>query len=256
MMRALRLVERSARVYRQGWKRSVALTFVQPALMLAAMGLGLGALVDRGTAVLPGGISYLTFLAPGLLAATCMQAACYESSFPVNGRLNWHGSYLAIAGTPMRVLDIVLGEVGWVGVRLTLVASAFLLVSVAFGASRSWLALAAIPSAVLTGLAFCAPVLAYSGTLSRSGNYNAMFRFIITPLFLFSGVYFPIERMPAWLQSVARATPLYHGVELTRGLSLHTLTWPEAGAHALYLLVLLAAGVAAASWTFTRKLTA
>ncbi len=103
-------------------------------------------------------------------------------------------------------------------------ASAFTAVIAAFGAARTPLIVAAIPAAVLTGLAFSAPIMAYAATL-KNGNFNAVFRFIITPLFLFSGVFFPISRMPGWLQTVATFTPLFHGVELTRGLALHTLTW-------------------------------
>lgn len=255
-MRFLHLVERAARVYRSGWKRSVVLTFLQPILVLSAMGLGVGALVDRSQAVLPGHVSYVAFLAPGLLAATCMQSASFESSFPVHGRLVWHGSYLAMAGTPMGILDIVLGELAWVGVRLTFLATAFLLVAMSFGAAPGWLGLMAVPAAVLTGLAFSACVLAYSGTLGRSGNYNAMFRFIITPLALFSGVYFPIERMPALLQQAAWLTPLYHGVSLTRGASLQTLTWAEAAGHTAYLVLMAIVGVGLAVRTFTRKLQA
>ena len=253
-MRALHLVERAARVYRRGWKRSVGLTVLQPLLVLSAMGLGVGALIDRSQSGLPGGVSYIAFLAPGLLAATCMQSASFESAYPVQGRLVWQGSYLAIAGTPMRVVDIVLGELTWVAIRLTVLATAFLLVSMLFGAARGWSALAAIPAAVLTGVAFSSCVLAYSGTLDRSGNYNAMFRFIITPLALFSGVYFPIERMPALLQQVALLTPLYHGVALARGVSLQTLTAVTASSHVAYLLVMTAVGVRLATVTFTRKL--
>lgn len=253
-MRALHLVERAARVYRRGWKRSVGLTVLQPLLVLSAMGLGVGALVDRSQAGLPGGVSYIAFLAPGLLAATCMQSASFESAYPVHGRLVWQGSYLPIAGTPMRIVDIVLGELMWVALRLTVLATAFLLVSMAFGAARGWAVLAAIPAAVLTGVAFSSCVLAYSGTLGRSGNYNALFRFIITPLALFSGVYFPIERMPAVLQHLAVLTPLYHGVALARGLSLETLTVATASSHAVYLALMTAMGVRLATATFTRKL--
>ncbi|MGC4082216.1 MAG: ABC transporter permease [Vicinamibacterales bacterium] len=254
MMRALHLVEHNARAYRRAWARSVVMTFVQPALMLAAMGLGLGSLVDSGGAMLDGAASYLAFLAPGLLAATCMQTASMESSFPINGRLNWHASYLAIAATPMRVVDIVLGEVMWVALRLMLVATAFTAVSVAFGVPLRWGLVAAIPAAVLTGLAFSAPIVAYSGLLTRSGNYNVIFRFVITPLFLFSGVYFPVTRMPVWLQHLAAATPLYHGIALTRGLSLGTLTWTAAAPHVAYLAIVIAVGMMAAVVTFTRKL--
>ena len=256
MPNALRIVQRNAMVYRRIWRGNALITVVQPVLFLSAMGLGLGALVDSGGAALPGGVPYLVFLAPGLLAATCMQTASFESSFPITGKMTWQRNYDAIASTPMRIIDIVAGELAWVGLRLLSVAVAFTAVLFLFGAARSPLVLAAVPAAVLTGLAFSAPIMAFSATLKNGGNFNALFRFIITPLFLFSGVYFPLTRLPGWLQRLAPWTPLYHGVELTRGLALHTLTWPAAAVHLAYLLVLCAVGTMAAVWTFSRKLRA
>jgi lipooligosaccharide transport system permease protein len=256
MTRVFRIVQRNLLVYRRIWRGSVFMTFLQPTLYLASMGLGLGALVDRGGSALPGSVPYLAFLAPGLLAATCMQTASFESSFPISGRMTWQRNYDAIAGTPMRVVDIVLGELAWVALRVLMVATAFTAVLMAFGAARTPLVIAAIPAAVLTGLAFSAPIMAFAATLKKGGNFNALFRFVITPLFLFSGVFFPIARLPERLQQVAVLTPLFHGVELTRGLALHTLTWPAAAVHIAYLGLLFAAGTAAAVWTFTRKLRA
>jgi lipooligosaccharide transport system permease protein len=120
---------------------------------------------------------------------------------------------------------------------------------------RSPLLLAAIPAAVLTGLALSAPIMAYAATLKSSGNFNALFRFGITPLFLFSGTFFPIEQLPEPLRILAWATPLFHGVALVRGLTLGTAEGPGwFFLHPLYLGVMVAAGAAAAVWTFNRKL--
>jgi lipooligosaccharide transport system permease protein len=231
------------------------MTFLQPTLYLAAMGLGVGSMVDRGGAVFPGSVSYLAFLAPGLLAATCMQTASFESSFPITGKMMWQRNYEAISSAPMRIIDIVLGELAWVALRLVASAVVFTGVMWMFGAARAPLVLAAIPAAVLTGLAFSAPIIAIAGTL-KSGNFNALFRFVITPLFLFSGVFFPVSRLPGPLQTLAAFTPLFHGVELTRGLALQTLTWPAALIHTAYLAGLVALGIAASVWAFTRKLRA
>jgi lipooligosaccharide transport system permease protein len=252
--RALRIVQRNLLAYRRIWRSSLPMAFVQPALFLAAMGLGLGALVDRGEGALPGNLPYLVFLGPGMLAATCMQTASFDSSFPIAGKMTWQRNFHAIAATPVRVIDIVLGELAWVGIRLLMVASAFTAVLALYGAARSLLVVAAIPAAVLTGLAFSAPIMAFAATLPTNGNFNALFRFIITPLFLFSGVFFPITRLPERLQQVAAFTPLFHGVELTRGLALHTLNWRGALFHIVYLLALFAIGTGTAVWTFTRKL--
>jgi lipooligosaccharide transport system permease protein len=256
MTRAFRIGQRNGLVYRRMWHSSLFLSFLQPLLFLTAMGIGLGRMIDRGGAALPGGITYLEFLGPGLLAATCMQTASFESSFPITGKMTWRRNYEAIAATPVGVADIVAGELAWIVVRLTTIAVAFTLMLLAFGAVHTVWMLAAIPAAVLTGLAFSAPVMAYAGMIKSGGNFNAVFRFIITPLFLFSGVFFPITQLPSPLQTAAAFTPLYHGVALTRGLALDTLTWPAALVHVLYLVGLVAIGMAAAVWTFSRKLRA
>jgi lipooligosaccharide transport system permease protein len=254
MTRAFRIVQRNGLVYRHMWHSSLFLSFLQPLLFLTAMGIGLGRMIDRGGAALPGGISYLEFLGPGLLAATCMQTASFESSFPITGKMTWRRNYEAIAATPVSVADIVVGELAWIAVRLTTVALAFTLILLAFRAVHSAQVLVAIPAAVLTGLAFSAPVMAYAGMLRSGANFNWVFRFVITPLFLFSGVFFPITRLPPALQTTAAFTPLFHGVALTRGLALDTLTWRAAVVHVAYLLVVVAIGTAAAVWTFSRKL--
>jgi lipooligosaccharide transport system permease protein len=213
-------------------------------------------MVDRGGAALPGGVTFLQFLAPGLLAAACMQTASFESSFPITGKMTWQRNYEAISATPMRIVDLVLGELTWIAARLVTVATAFTIVITSFGVPRSTLVLLAIPCAVLTGLAFAAPIMAYAATLKVGGSFNTVFRFGITPLFLFSGVFFPIERLPHGLQRVASLTPLFHGVELVRGLTLGTLAPGAWIVHVVYLAVVTAAGTLAALRTFRRRLRA
>lgn len=239
-------------VYRRVWRGSLCMSFLQPVLYLLAIGVGLGAFVDADGA-LPGGVTFLQFLAPGLLAATCMQTGTFESSWPTLGRFLWHRNYEAIAATPMRIADLVVGELGWLAIRLTTVAAAFTIVMSAFGIPRSPGVLLAIPAAVLTGLAFSAVLIAYAATLKHGNAFNVVFRFIVTPLFLFSGVFFPLTRLPEPLQYVAWATPLFHGVELTRGLTLGTLSpaWPL---HAAYLVAMLLVGLGAALRTYERRL--
>jgi len=254
---ALRIVQRNALVYRRVWRGSLFFNFLQPSLFLVSMGLGVGALVARGGATFPGGVSFLAFLAPGLLASTCMQTAMFESSFPIMGKMTWRRNYDAICATPVSVVAIVVGESAWVGLRLVMGASAFAVVLVAFGIVRGPMVIAAVASAVLTGLAFSAAIIAYAATITNgSTNFNALFRFVITPLFLFSGVFFPISRLPSWLQRAAPFTPLYHGVELVRGLVLQSIDGRAVLGHVSYLVTMLCLGTAAACWTFTRRLRA
>jgi lipooligosaccharide transport system permease protein len=253
MIRAVRMVQRNALVYRHVWRGSVFSSFLQPTLFLLAMGLGLGAMVDAGGAALPGGASYAEFLGPGLLAAAAMQVAGFESTYPVLGKIMWFHNYEAIMATPMRVSDLVIGELAWLALRLTTNATAFVLVMTAFGIPRSPLVILAIPAAVLTGLAFAAPIIAYTATLKHSNPFNVLFRFVITPLFLFSGVFFPISRLPEPFARAAWFTPLFHGVQLVRGFALDAVppAWPI---HLACLTTLVVAGIAMAQRTFRRRL--
>src|SRR5262245_53424962 len=132
MIRAIRLVQRNAIVYGRIWRTSIFVSFLQPILFLTAMGLGVGSLVDRANTALLEGVSFLQFLAPGLLAAACMQTASFESAFPITGKMTWDRNYDAITATPMGIADLVLGELGWMAARLSMVAAAFMVVLTGF----------------------------------------------------------------------------------------------------------------------------
>jgi lipooligosaccharide transport system permease protein len=213
-------------------------------------------MLEADSARMPGGATFLQFLAPGLLAAACMQTAASESSWPVLGRLRWERSYHAMVATPLAVRDLVLGELLWVTARVAGVAVAFAVVSSAFGGMTLRALVPVVVGGVLTGLAFSGPILAYAPTVPVSGNFNVMFRFGITPLFLFSGVFVPVDRLPMPLQVLAWATPLCHGVELVRGSALATLSVPMASLHVTVLLLYLAVGAAIAERAFHRRLLA
>ncbi len=250
---AWRIVQRNALVYRRVWRGSLFMGFLQPVLFLLSIGLGVGSLIGS-TDAFPGGVPFLAFLGSGLLASTCMQTASFESSFPILGKMTWQKSYEAICATPVSIGGIVLGELMWIGLRLMTVASAFAVVLVAFGVGRTLALVPAVASAILTGLAFSAVVMAYAATLTNGANFNALFRFGITPLFLFSGVFFPVSRLPESVRWLAPLTPLFHGVELSRGLLLHTLDLRSGVGHLGYLIVMLGVGLGAARWTFGRRL--
>jgi lipooligosaccharide transport system permease protein len=220
-----RVVEVRALQYRRRFRASVFSSFLNPVLFLLAMGVGLGTYVDRsGTASAAlGGLSYLQFLAPGLLAATTMQTAAFEATFPIMGGLTWQKTFHAMYATPISPRDIVVGNLVWIAIRLTSTAAIFTAVMTVFGAAASPLILLGIPAAVLTGMAFAAPIAAFSATQRTPEKFNAVFRFGITPLFLFSGTFFPISNLPAAIQPIAWLSPLWHGVELSRGLALGTI---------------------------------
>ena len=166
--------------YRHYWRSSLISTVVEPALFLAAMGLTLGTLVDRGHG-LPGGVPYLAFLAPGLLAAAAMQTGTSESTYPVLGAIKWDKLYDAVLATPARVGDLLLGHLLFVAFRVTMSAGLFLAVLVLFGAAQSPLVLLALPAGLLTGLAFAAPVTALAVRMENDSGFAALNRFLIVP---------------------------------------------------------------------------
>lgn len=238
--------------YRRTFRASIFSSFISPVMFLTAMGLGLGGYVSNGASL--GGVPYLVFLAPGLLAATAMQSGSFEATFPIMAGLVWNKIFHAMYATPISPRDIALGNLAWMVARLTLISSIFTFVIVLFGAAQSPLIVLAIPAAVLTGMAFAAPLAAFSATQKNPDKFSAIFRFGITPLFLFSGTFFPISSLPSQLQALAWLTPLYHGVALTRGLSLGTIGADPAAAaiHVLYLAVLTGVG----AWLLVRTVTA
>ena len=236
--------------YRRTFRSTLFTSFLSPVLFLTAMGLGLGSYVSSSAINDIGGVPYLVFLAPGLLAATAMQAAAFEATFPIMGGLVWNRIYHAMYATPISPRDIALGNLVWIAARLTLISSVFTLVIVLFGAAKSPLIVLAIPAAVLTGMAFAAPIAAFSATQKTPDRFAAIFRFGITPLFLFSGTFFPLESLPEVLRPLAWVTPLYHGSALTRGLSLGTAA--DDPVLALIHVLVLVACVAVGTWAMIR----
>ena len=240
--------------YRRTWRGSIYSSVLNPLLYLGAMGIGLGTLVDaHGTARL-GGLSYLAFLAPGLLAAAAMQAGVEESTYPVLGSVKWRRTYYAATASPLRPADLFHGHLMFTAMRLTMNSAIFLAVMAAFGAIASPWALAALPAAVLTGLAFAAPVEAWAITVTKDASFALIFRFGMIPLFLFSGTFFPITQLPAWLRPLAYLTPLWHGVALCRSLTLGTASAGGALAHVIYLAAVAAVSIAAGNRSYRRRL--
>jgi lipooligosaccharide transport system permease protein len=239
--------------YRRIWRGSIVTSVVNPVFYLGALGVGLGTLVNKSSAP-PGGVSYAQFVAPGLLAAAAMQIAATDSTWPVLGSFKWTRTYLAQAATPLGPGNILAGHQLFVLSRLCTSGAIYVVVIAAFGGIHSWLAVFALPAAMLTGMAFSAPLAAYAAHIDSDSAFVAVNRFVIVPMFLFSGTFFPVSRLPRGLELVAYATPLWHGVDLCRGLTLGTIGAALAAVHVAYLLALAAAGLAAARVTYSRRL--
>jgi lipooligosaccharide transport system permease protein len=248
-----RKLEHSLMIYRRVWRGTLFGTIVSPILFLTAMGVALGSLVPTMTTF--GGVPYIVFLAPGLMASQAMQTGTQESSWPLISGFRWNKTFEAMIGTPQGVRDIVLGHLYWLIVRIGIVTGVFLIVSLLFGAITSPTAILAWPAAVLTGLAFAMPMAAWTATRKNEQSFSIIFRFIITPLFLFSGTFFPIEQLPQVFQTLAWFTPLFHGVALTRALAIGQPIDPLVLlVHALVLVALAVVGTLIAFRTFRNRL--
>jgi lipooligosaccharide transport system permease protein len=249
----LRKFEHSLLVYRRIWRGTFFGTLVSPVLYLTAMGVALGSLVPTLTTF--GGVPYIVFLAPGLVAGQAMQTATQESSWPLFAGFKWNKTFEAMIGTPQGVRDIVIGHLYWLVVRIGIVTGVFLTVAFIFGAITSVTAILAWPAAILTGVAFGMPMAAWTASRKTEQSFAFVFRFIITPLFLFSGTFFPIEQLPDQIEWVAWLTPLFHGVALTRSLAIgHNLDPAILLIHALVLVAMAAIGTLVAFRTFKKRL--
>ena len=248
-----RVWHRNWLVYRRLWHRSLAFGFLQPVLFLTAMGIGLGALMPQDQSAF-GGFDYITWLGPGLLAAMAMQTATFESTYPIMNKIMWGRNYEAMLSTPLQIRNIVWGELAWSAFRIGTLATVFSIVLLAFRIPQSPLALLAIPFTILIGLAFSSCLIAFTATQKNDVGFSAVFRFIINPLFLFSGTFFPLTNMPEPLQFVAALTPLFHGVQLVRGSMLGTLEPLTAVVSLTYLLVMFGIGAFLAERNLTRRM--
>jgi lipooligosaccharide transport system permease protein len=244
--------------FRRTWKSSVAMNFVYPVLYLTAMGVGLGGLVNKHLAATHshaiGGLPYLAFIAPGILASSAMQIAVSECTWPILGRIKWEKTYLAMLQSPLRVVDVLIGQLAFILLRLFVTTAVFLIVMWAFAALRSPEAILALPIGVLVGTAFATPCIAFSSTQESDFGFSTINRLIVVPLFLFSGSFFPVAQLPGYLQAIAICTPLYHGVALARAATTGHLATVATIGHLAYLVALTGVGLVLSRRNFERRL--
>ena len=240
--------------YRRTWRSSVVMGFVNPLLFFAGIGIGLGRIIDRNPAAPQPGGSYLAFLAPGLLAAAAMQTAAIESAFAAYRSLRMQRNYRTSAAGPLEPVDILNGHLLFVVFRVGTAAGTFFLVGACADLYRSPWALLAPFAALLTGLAFAAPFLAWGVFVTKRSSIGNLYRFLVMPLYLFSGTYAAVGQFPESIRILAYATPLWHGVQLCRGLTLGTLTPAAAALHVGYLVAVAASGYVLARAAYARGL--
>jgi ABC-type polysaccharide/polyol phosphate export permease len=245
------VLERHVTLYRRFlWKTSVFSFFVTPVLFLVSIGLGVGSFVSPVD-----GFSYLKWITPGLLTMLAFQIGVGESTYSIRADLTWVGGLYVMRNTRVRIRDMIVGKLLYILVLLALAVSVFLAVTVTAGAIRSWGALVTPLVCVLVTLSAAAPTTAFSASIDNDGYLQLLFRFAVVPATLFSGVFFPVEAMPAVLRPLAYVSPIWHGVELNRAAILGTpLAWPAA-AHVAALLVWTAAGFTLAHRAYRRRLS-
>jgi lipooligosaccharide transport system permease protein len=251
---AWRVVEHELLDARRYWRSVVLAGLLTPLLYVLALGIGLGVVVNEHGNDL--GVPYLQFVAPAFLAAAALQTAAASSTFPVMAGFKWIRYYHGMAATPLTPTQICDGKVLWIALRTLASSTVYFAIMATFGAVHRWQGGLGILAAALTGLAFAAPVLAMSASVSAEGQaFNVLFRFVVTPMFLFSGTFYPISQLPGWGEWLAHVSPLWHGTELSRGAALGNVSDLNVLGHVAYLLVWLVVGIGLARWRFRVRLT-
>jgi lipooligosaccharide transport system permease protein len=239
--------------YRKGWRATVVSSVVQPVLFLLAFGVGFGSLVRAGAVT--GGVPYLVYLAPGLLAMSAVQTAAFESTYPVLSGFKWQQVYWGMAASPITPGQVAVGHLCWIVARMLSSGLVYLLVIVLVGGAAGFGIVVALLAAVLCGAAFSAVTMAFAASVQNEGTaFASYFRFVLIPMTLFAGTFFPVSSLPAVVRPIAWITPLWHGTELARGAEFGTLQpWPTIG-HLAYLLALTALGIGLTRWRFRVRL--
>ncbi len=230
-------------VLKRTWRGGVVTSFVTPLFYVVAMGVLLGGFIDGDPDKLDGATSYLDFVVPGLVAAHAMTLAVGETTYPVMGAIKWHRTFFAQLATPLAVRDLVNAFLAFVVFRVASACAVFMLVLAPFGVFETWWGpVLAWLSQVLVGTCFATLVFAFSVRLRSEEGFGLLFRLGVLPLTLFSGAFFPISNLGPVLEWVARLTPLWHGVSLSRMFCLDTVDWSLAALHVVVLTVLCVLG--------------
>jgi lipooligosaccharide transport system permease protein len=230
-------------VLKRTWRGGFVSSFLTPLLYVVAMGVLLGGFIEGDPDRLEGATSYLAFVVPGLVASHAMTIAVSESTYPVMGAIKWHKTFFAQLATPLAVRDLVNAFVAFVVFRVASACAVFMLVLAPFGVFETWWGpLLAWLSQVLVGMAFATLVFGYSARLRSEEGFGLLFRLGVLPLTLFSGAFFPVANLGPVLEWVARLTPLWHGVSLSRMFCLDTVDWSLAAINLAVLVVLSVVG--------------
>ncbi len=228
---------------------------LSPLLYLTAMGVGLGVVVDRASGGL--GVPYLHFVAPALLLMTAMQAATEENTFTIMGGFKWRETYYAPQVTPIEPEQIAEGHVLGVTLRYLVTCVIYWVVLAVFGAiPHLATGLLLIPIGVLCASSVGLPIMAWSSTITQDkGQFALLSRFVIMPMMLFAGTYFPLETLPVFLRPLGWVSPLWHAVELGRAATIGAdVSGGMIAVHVGYMLALCVGGWVLARRHYRRRL--
>lgn len=206
-------------VYTKLYKTSIALNFAEPALYLVAMGFGLGAFVPEIH-----GQPYIKYIAPGIIASSSMFAAVYECTYGTYIRMTFQKTFDAILATPVNLDDLVAGELIWGATKSVIFGITITIVIALFGLVDSPLIVLAIPFIFLCGLIFAELSIIFCAIVPGIDSFSYFYTLFMTPLFLFSGIFFPLDTMPRAVSDIAAFTPLYHLVNICRAFSTGSLS--------------------------------
>ena len=218
LRRAFRVWQRNFTVYTKLYKSSLALNFVEPVLYLAALGLGLGVFVKEIN-----GMPYINFIAPGIIASSAMFAAAYECTYGTHVRMFYQKTFDAILATPVNVDDLIAGELMWGASKSMLYGTIIMVVISAFGLVSSPLILVVIPVLFFSGLIFAEISMIFVAVVPGIDSFNYFYTLFMTPMFLFSGIFFPVDTLPPLASRIAFFTPLYHLVNICRSAATGSL---------------------------------
>ena len=221
---ASRVWYRDARNFSNLWKGTLLPTFLDPVFYLLAMGFGLGTYLATIQ-----GIPYKEFIAPGLIASSAMWAASFETTYNIYIKMSESRLYDAMVATPVEVPDVVAGEISWAATRSLIYGTAFLIVVTVFGLVESWWALTIPLFLLLGGACFGTIGMLFTAMIPKLDLYSYYFTLFITPMFLFAGIFFPLERLPNAIEWIAWFTPLFHLVNVMRELATGPDLWAVVG---------------------------
>lgn len=240
--------------YKATWTATIISSLFFPIVFLVSVGFGLGSQIDDTSTL--GTTDYASFVGPGVLAAVAMVQAGGLSLWPTLGAIKWEGTYQAVLATPLTAAELATGHIAWIGFRVLVPSTLYLSVLAVFGIVGSFLAVLAPIAATLTGLAFAAPISAFAASREKDDLFGVINRVGLTPMFLFSGAFFPVDQLPDSVEWISRLVPVSHGVSLTRGLVNGTIGFGASVGHAAYLCLWILIGWAWAVRTFRARLSA